>query len=302
MTRRRVAAQLRDPGDERHRGQGDLRHVAQGLCDFISAMDTPRIAEWNCWYHIMNCGFPLKASGETDFPCISGSRVGQGRVYVQLGNVDGDRLRRLVRGPGRQGRSYVSDGYAHALEFTVGGKSPGERLELERPTTVPVRAKVAFAARTPMSVAHGGIVPPGGRRLVGDTVNLHGPRRDGEFTPRGEARRVDLVVNGRVVSTREVPADDRVHELEFAAAIERSSWVALRQFPQLHTNPVDVVVGGRPIRASRLSAVWSIGAIEQLWHKRSRQIAPAEREEARRAFDRAVATYRRIASEAPEGS
>ena len=62
--------------------------TAQGLCDFISAMDTARVPEWNCWYHVMNCGFPLKASGETDFPCISGSRVGQGRVYVQLGKVD----------------------------------------------------------------------------------------------------------------------------------------------------------------------------------------------------------------------
>src|SRR6202043_796695 len=61
---------------------------AQGLCDFISAMDTMRVPEWNCWYHLMNCGLPLKASGETDFPCITGSRVGQGRVYVQIGKVD----------------------------------------------------------------------------------------------------------------------------------------------------------------------------------------------------------------------
>src|SRR5262249_169538 len=61
---------------------------AMKVCDFISAMDTQRVPEWNCWYHVMNCGFPLKASGETDFPCISGSRVGQGRGYVQLGKVE----------------------------------------------------------------------------------------------------------------------------------------------------------------------------------------------------------------------
>ena len=59
--------------------------VAAGVCDFISAMDTARIPEWNMWYHLLNCGFPLKVSGETDFPCMSGNRVGQGRVYVQLG-------------------------------------------------------------------------------------------------------------------------------------------------------------------------------------------------------------------------
>ena len=51
-------------------------------------MDTNWILEWNCWYHLMNCGFPLKVSGETDFPCISGGRVGQGRVYVQLGKIE----------------------------------------------------------------------------------------------------------------------------------------------------------------------------------------------------------------------
>jgi len=41
--------------------------TAEGVCDFISAMDTARIPEWNTWYHIMNCGFPLMLSGETDF-------------------------------------------------------------------------------------------------------------------------------------------------------------------------------------------------------------------------------------------
>src|SRR5436853_6195748 len=83
--------------------------VVAGVCEFISAMDTPRIAEWNMWYHLLNCGFPLKASGETDFPCMSGERVGQGRVYVQLGMVEqvdfGNWCAALA-----QGRSYVSDG------------------------------------------------------------------------------------------------------------------------------------------------------------------------------------------------
>ena len=34
------------------------------------------------WYHILNCGFPLKVSGETDFPCMSGERVGQAPVQA----------------------------------------------------------------------------------------------------------------------------------------------------------------------------------------------------------------------------
>src|SRR5262249_7988271 len=82
--------------------------AAQGLCDFISAMDTARVPEWNCWYHVMNCGFPLKASGETDFPCITGSRVGQGRVYVQLGKIDKIDFAAWAEALAK-GRSYVSD-------------------------------------------------------------------------------------------------------------------------------------------------------------------------------------------------
>ena len=197
------------------------------------------------WYHLLNCGFPVKVSGETDFPCMSGLRVGQGRVYVRLGDVKAVDFDAWCAGLAA-GRSYVSDGFAHALEFTVGGRRPGERLAMEKPGTVPVRAKVAFAAKTPMAVAHGSVVPAGGRRLIGDTVDLHGPERDETFTAAGETRLVELVVNGRAVASREVPADERIHNLEFDVPIPRSSWVALRHFPQFHTNPVDVLVGGRP--------------------------------------------------------
>jgi hypothetical protein len=272
-----------------------------GLCDFISAMDTPRVAEWNCWYHLLNCGLPVKVSGETDFPCMSGTRVGQGRVYVHLGAVRSVEFADWCAGLAR-GRSYVSDGYAHALEFTVGGRPSGSTLHLDRPSTVEVRATVAFAAQTPRDTAHTAIGPAQPRRLVGDTVTLHGPRREGDFLAGGSPRRVELIVDGRVVDHRDVPADNAVHELAFRVPIERSGWVALRQFPQLHTNPVEVLVGGRPIRASRKSALWCLGAIEQLWRSRGKQIAPGERAEARKTFDQALERYRQIAAEAPEGS
>jgi hypothetical protein len=251
--------------------------AAQGLCDFISAMDTQRVPEWNCWYHIMNCGFPLKASGETDFPCISGSRVGQGRVYVQLGKVDRIDFAAWCEGLAK-GRSYVSDGYAHALGFSVNGKLPGEELALSEAGTVKIQAKVAFASATPLGTANGGTIPPGPNRLV------------------------ELIVNGQVVATQEVPADDKAHDLSLSTNIDRSSWVALRQFPQLHTNPVNVIVGGKPIRSSRKSALWCIGTIEQLWRVRGQGIAASEREEAYETFQRAIDQYRRIAAESPEGS
>src|SRR5262249_45381039 len=217
--------------------------AAQGLCDFISAMDTARLAEWNCWYHLMNCGFPLKVSGETDFPCMSGTRVGQGRVYVQLGKVNKVDYIAWCEGLAK-GRSYVSDGYAHALEFSVEGKTPSSAVTLDKTGKVTINAKVAFASQTPAEVPYG-VVPKAGQRLVGDTVNLHDP--NDEARRLGAKRRVELVVNGQVVAMQEVPADDKVHELTFSVPIERSSWVALRQFPQMHTNPVNVIVAGKPI-------------------------------------------------------
>ena len=251
--------------------------TAQGLCDFISAMDTQRVPEWNCWYHIMNCGFPLKVSGETDFPCISGSRVGEGRVYVQLGKVPKLDFPTWCEGLAK-GRSYVSDGYAHALEFSVEGKRPAEEVALAKAGKVTVKAKVTFARDLPLGTAKGGAVSPGDKRLV------------------------EVVVNGKAVASQQVPADDKVHDLTFTIDVDRSSWVTLRAFPQLHTNPVNVIVAGQPIRASRQSALWCIGSIEQLWRVRASAIAPNERSEAEQTFQRAIQAYRKIAAECPEGS
>jgi hypothetical protein len=269
--------------------------VAAGACDFISAMDTSRIAEWNMWYHILNCGFPLKVSGETDFPCMSGERVGQGRVYVQLGKhsrLDFGAWCDALAG----GRSYVSDGFAHALAFTVEGVAPGfGNVRLRAPGRVGVRATIAFAARTPATIAHGLAVAPGGKQFIGDTVTLHGSRTEAEVA--GGTRRVEVVMNGAAVAAHDVPADGKTHELEFAIDVDQSCWIALRQFPQLHTNPVNVIVADRPIRASRDSARWCRETIEQLWRTRGARIAATERAAARAAFDEALAAYERIAAE-----
>lgn len=270
--------------------------TALGLCDFISAMDSARIPEWNCWYHLLNCGFPLKVSGETDFPCMSSTRVGQGRVYVQLGKIDRLDFRAWCEGLGC-GRSYVSDGFAHALRFTVNNRPAGDVIELGSPGSVAVKALVAFSNETPLDVPYGGVVPPSGLRKGGDTVVLYEPR-DLNAKDSGH-RRVEVVVNGRSVATQDVPADGQTHELSFDVPIARSSWVALRHFPQLHTNPVNVLVGGQPIRASRASARWCAATIEQLWRSRSKVISPQERPEAEQTFERAIGIYQKIAKESP---
>jgi hypothetical protein len=274
--------------------------TAEGVCDFISAMDTERIQEWNAWYHVLNCGFPLKVSGETDFPCMSSLQVGQGRVYVQLGQPErldfGDWCRGIARG-----KSYVSDGYAHALKFTVNGKAPGEDQEVDETLIgILVKAEVAFAPETPHSVAFGTLTSKEGPRVAGDTRILHLPRSR-EWETGGE-RRVEVIVNGRVAATQTVPADGQVHALSFRVPVTRSSWIALRQFPQLHTNPVEVHIAGQPIRASRQSALWCAEVIEVLWKNRESRISKEEREAASVVYRRAIERYRRIAAECPEGT
>ncbi len=251
--------------------------TAMGVCDFISAMDTARTPEWNCWYHIMNCGFPLKASGETDFPCISGSRVGQGRVYVQLGKkTDVVDYSAWCKGIA-QGRSYVSDGYAHALEFAVNGTSAGfGDVKLDAAGMVKVTAKVAFAKDVSLGTA------PGAQ------------------APTGPTRTLELVVNGKVVQSKEIAADDKVHDVSFDVNISSSSWVAIRHFPQMHTNPVNVIVAGKPIRASKASAKWCIGVIEQLWRVRGPGIKDTERAEAEKTFKKALDMYKKIADESAD--
>ena len=251
--------------------------TALGVCDFISAMDTARVLEWNCWYHIMNCGFPLKASGETDFPCISGSRVGQGRVYVQLGKkTDVVDYGAWCRGIA-QGRSYVSDGYAHALEFGVNGTSPGYGdVKLDKAGTVKVSAKVAFARDVSLGTAPGAQVPV------------------------GNVRKVELVVNGKVIASKDIAADDKTHDVAFDVSIDKSSWVAIRHFPQMHTNPVNVIVADKPIRASKTSAKWCIGVIEQLWKVRGSGIKAEERAEAEKTFKKAIEMYKKIAEESAD--
>ena len=171
-----------------------------------------------------------------------------------------------------------------------------KEVALNQPETVHIDASVAFAPEIPKAVAYGTLGPKAGRRVVGDTVNLHAERS--EEMVSGLTHRVELVLNGKVQATQKVPGDGQVHDLEFDLAIEESSWVGLRCFPQLHTNPVVVRVAGKPIRSSQESARWCEESVHRLWQNRSRFIAEDEREAARAAYDRAIKRYQEIAREA----
>ncbi len=70
--------------------------------------------------------------------------------------------------------------------------------------------------------------------------------------------------------------------------------MSLRQFSQLHTNLVNVLLNDRPVRASTQSVLWSLESKERLWENRSRYLADAEKEAARQAYDQALIIYETI--------
>jgi hypothetical protein len=261
--------------------------VTQDAVDFISAVDTPAVWELNIWYHTLNSGFRTRIGGETDFPCIYAERVGMGRSYVRLdGRLDYDAWVKGIR----EGRAYVSDGRSHLMDFRVDGLAvgtQGSELKLDAPRKVRVTARVAALLDTVPDEAVRG-------RRQDQT-----PYWDIERARIGDTREVPLevVVNGRAVARKNILADGSLREVSFDVFIERSSWVALRILPSSHTNPVFVVVGGRPIRASRRSAEWCLAAVDRCWSRKGPKISERERAEAERAYEAARRVYRRIISE-----
>jgi hypothetical protein len=92
-------------------------------------------------------------------------------------------------------------------------------------------------------------------------------------------------------------ADGTMRTLSFNVTVDQSSWIAARIIPSSHTNPVFVMVGGKPIRASRQSAEWCVNAVNQCWTQKSARIRESELAEARKAYDHARRTYQQRLAE-----
>ena len=261
--------------------------VTHDAVDFISTVDTPSVWELNVWYHTLNAGFRTRISGETDFPCIYGERVGLGRVYAKIdGKLDYDRWVDGVL----NGRTYVSDGKSHLMDFSVNGVLVGTKesvVKVNSAATVKVTAKVA--ARLD-ETANEKI-----RALRYDRQ----PFWDIERARIANTREVpiELIVNGKAVARKQIVADGSINDVTFDVPIERSSWIALRILPSSHTNPMFVTVAGKPVRASRKSAEWLLKAVDQCWSQKVGKISAKERPEAERAYEHAREVYRRIVGE-----
>ena len=266
----------------------DITHEVPGpdgklvpAIDFTSTVDTDPYAELNMWYHSLNAGFRVRASGETDFPCIYGDRVGIGRSYVKIdGKLSYDDWCEGVR----LGRTYVSDGFSHLIDFKVNSVAVGENgseLRLDKSETVRATAKVAA--------------------MLDEKLPATKPRYvwNIEKARIGETRTVplELLVNGVSVARKEIVADGKLQDVNFDVKVDRSSWVALRILPSAHSNPVFVLVDGKPIRERR-SLEWCLKGVDQCWSQKKQFYKAAEMDDAIAAYDHARKTYQARMAEA----
>jgi hypothetical protein len=269
--------------------QEAIMDVTHGVCDFLSGTNTQPIAELNAWYHMLNCGFRLGMIGETDWPCITGERVGTGRSYVRLDRrpEDDSGYEAWARGL-KEGRLYSGDGRSHFLEFKVNSHRSGEEdLLLKVAGSVSVEALVAAHLES---------------ALPKDIQDIKRSFLNGwhlENARIGATRKVpvELIVNGVAVEKTTLLADGTPRSIKFKAQIARSSWVALRIMPSAHMHPVFVTVADRPIRASKRSAQWCRACVDKVWEVKSPFMRESERPAAAEAFDHARKIYDRIISE-----
>ncbi|HKS97824.1 MAG TPA: CehA/McbA family metallohydrolase, partial [Terriglobia bacterium] len=255
--------------------------------DFISSVDTPYVWELNIWYHTLNVGFRTRIAGETDFPCIYDGRVGIGRTYAR---VDGPLSYSAWLDGLQAGRSYVSDGKTHLMDFRVNGTEVGTNgSELKLPSAGTVKVTLKAAAYLP-AIPNDEI-----RKRPYDEK----PYWDIERARIGDTREapVEIVVNGKVVGRQNILADGKVRDLTFDVPVSQSSWIAARVLPAAHTNPIFVLVGDKPVRASRRSAEWCLNAVNQCWTQKAPRMSASDVVEARKAYDHARDVYRRLAGE-----
>jgi hypothetical protein len=235
------------------------------------------------WYHTLNCGFRTRISGETDYPCIYDERVGLARSYFKAETtLDFDNYISAIK----NGRSYVSEGGSHIIDFSVDGLQAGtnnSELKLKESRDIKVAAKVVAMLPSEQDENGASIAQrPGNQQPY---WNIERAR-----IAKSQKVPVELIVNGESVARTEILADGSWKDVTFNYNIKQSSWVALRIHPSAHTNPVFVMVNDKPIRVKK-SAEWCRDAVDQCWKMKKGNIRSQERSAASAAYDKARKVY-----------
>ena len=243
--------------------------VTHDAVDFISTVDTPAPWELNIWYHTLNGGFRTRISGETDFPCIYGERVGLGRSYVKLDARS--TTTRWAEGI-RDGRAYVTDGKSHLIDFRVDDVGVGTRRQ---------RAAARRGRGTVQRDGAGRRAPRArAERRRSAALPLRreavlGPRAGADRRRRARCRSRSIV-NGRVAATRGTsPPTARVRDLAFDVA-DRAQQLGRAAHP--------AVVAHQPgVRAGRRQADPRLARERRVVPAGGRPVLVAEGAEDRRA-------------------
>ncbi len=215
--------------------------------------------------------------------------MGMGRSYVKLSeplSYDG-----WCAGL-KAGRSYVSEGRTHLIDFTVkgGGKTAmAGDADLNFAKPAPLRITALVAARLEPETSP-----------VTEAIRAAGPQDKPywhlERARIGATRKVlvELIVNGVPVESRPFDADGVLRDLFFDFVPTGSCWIALRIAHGAHTNPVWVTIGGKPVRVAR-SIGWCRAAVDQCWSQKKLRIRASELAAEAKRYDAARAIYDELA-------
>jgi len=255
--------------------------VTQDAVDIYSLGDTPAKWELNMWYHTLNCGFRTTASGETDFPCITDLRVGMSRSYYKSsGSVNYDDYVTALK----EGRTYVSEGNSHIMDFAINGQevgTKGSEIKLKGKQQLKISANIAayLPEKTLDSIQKAQLIT---------YWNI-------EWGRIGESRnvQVELIINGKPVDTVVVLADGKINKLNFDYEVDRSCWAALRVWGSSHSNPIFILVDNKPIREKR-SAQWCKDAVDKCWQMKSPGMRKEDRAAAKEVYDKARIIYEKM--------
>ena len=214
--------------------------VAQGLVDGVELLQfgVYRGIGLVDWYHMLNSGFRIPASGACDYPACR--KLGDCKTYVYAAGDEGlavdepPSMKAWLEGM-KNGQSFFTSGPLILLD--VDGKKPGTQIHVD-----------------------------------GDSTDVHATVRvRSDVAPVTD---IQLIANGKIVEHFKVPATEGIHSwIEFSVPIrlKQSAWIAARAFSlsehgtpdaESHTNPVYVYLD-RKAPYSRKSLDTFVKAIDR---------------------------------------
>lgn len=214
--------------------------AALGTIDFVSedvyGVNSPNNGNYNseaainAYYKLLNCGFRIGLAAGTDYPCNDLEPLGRLLTYVNV--KDQLTYDKWIRGI-KDGKTVVSrDGHNEFIDMKINGKyGPGEEIKLKDKGVVNIDVKWTTTKET--------------------------------------TGRIELVVNGKVIATKEGSSKPGVPlVLSVTRSIDKSSWICARRMTGAehasHSAAAYITVNNKPVRASSDDAQFFVSWIDNV--------------------------------------